>query len=44
MKIITLKIEIEVPDDYQLDDPNWLLDDVYDPYFTDINIKDVSKM
>lgn len=44
MKTITLKVEIEVPDDYELIDGEWLLDDAVDPYERDITIKSVSKI
>ena len=28
MKKIVLKVTVEVPDDYELDDPSWLLEDL----------------
>lgn len=28
MKKIVLKVTVEVPDDYVLDDPSWLLEDL----------------
>lgn len=33
MKTITLKVEIQVPDDYELDDSDWLLEDAIDGEF-----------
>ena len=44
MKIITLKVEIKVPDDYVLDDGEWLLEDATDPYERSITIESVSKI
>ena len=28
MKKIVLKVKVEVPDDYVLDDPSWLMEDL----------------
>jgi hypothetical protein len=44
MKIITLKVEIEVSDDYVLNNGEWLLYDAADPYEEDVTIKSVSKI
>lgn len=44
MKIITLKVEIKVPDDCVLDDGEWLLEDAMDPYERSITIESVSKI
>ena len=44
MKTIILKVEIEVPDDYVLDDEEWLLEDAMDCHERDITIESVSKI
>lgn len=33
MKKIVLKVTVEVPDDYVLDDPSWLMEDLNTPGF-----------
>lgn len=43
MKTITLKVEIEVPDDYVLDDEEWLLEDAMDPYDRTVKVVSISK-
>lgn len=44
MKTINLKVEIKVPDDFVLDDEEWLLEDAMDPYERSITIESVSKI
>ncbi|MBO7451721.1 MAG: hypothetical protein J6U54_15365 [Clostridiales bacterium] len=44
MKTITLKVKVKVPDDYVLDDEEWLLEDAMDPYERNITIESVSKI
>ena len=44
MKTITLKVKINVPDDYVLDDEEWLLEDAMDPHERNITIESVSKI
>ena len=43
MKTITLKVEIEVPDDYVLDDEEWLLENAIDPYDRTVKVVSISK-
>ena len=38
MKKIVLKVTVEVPDDYVLDDPSWLLEDLNTSEF-DYNVE-----
>lgn len=44
MKTISLKVEIKVPDDFVLDDVEWLLEGAMDPYERYITIESVSKI
>jgi len=32
MKTIYLKVKLVVPDDYHMDDPDWTLEDAFDPH------------
>lgn len=44
MKTIVLKVEIKVPNDYVMDDEEWLLEDAINPREKDITIESVSKI
>ena len=44
MKTITLKVEIEVPDNYVMDDEEWLLEDAMYDNDRNVSIVSVSKM
>ena len=41
MKKITLQVTIEVPDNYQIDEPEWTLEDAMDIY-TDLKITNIT--
>jgi len=44
MKIIKLKVTIQVPDDYTVDEPEWLLSDAVDYHKPEIEIESVTKI
>jgi len=44
MKTIKLLVEIEVPDNYQMDEPIWTLEDAMNSYYTDINVINVTSI
>ena len=43
MKIIKLLVEIEVPDNYQIDEPEWTLEDAMNSY-TDVKVINVTSI
>ena len=44
MKTVVLKVEIEVPDNYIVDDPYWTLETALEPCDGSIILKSVSKI
>ena len=44
MKTIKLQVIIEVPDDYQIDEPEWTLEDAMNNYYKNVNIINVTSV